>query len=349
MVDFPGPACSDWARSQGLQPVGTAGYYQGFLLVEQPLPWPHDIGELPELIEASALVAPSGVRLQAVYGSLYPGAPDGGAGLGEVRRVVYYWSPAPGWSAPLVRSEVLCRPSEVGQAVAELLRGATGVAGAISGASTAPGTGAGAGASAEVGAPAGTDPRADPDVIDVLVCTHGRRDTCCGSYGTELFGSLVKDGFDVGPGHPEIRLWRTSHTGGHRFAPTAFVLPWATFWAWASPDLLAQVAINHGPCSGVLDHYRGCATVGPPPHQALEKALLAQVGWDLVSTPRRTIDRPDHRVRLESRRFGTWDAVVREGRRVPQPDCHASPELTSKTGVEWVVEDLRRVPVREAS
>ena len=29
------PACSEWARSQHLDPVGSAGYYDGFLLVEQ--------------------------------------------------------------------------------------------------------------------------------------------------------------------------------------------------------------------------------------------------------------------------------------------------------------------------
>ena len=41
--------------------------------------------------------------------------------------------------------------------------------------------------------------------------------------------------------NPDVRLWRTSHTGGHRFAPTAIALPSASLWAWADAALLAQV------------------------------------------------------------------------------------------------------------
>ncbi len=64
---------------------------------------------------------------------------------------------------------------------------------------------------------------------------------------------------------PEVRLWRTSHTGGHRFAPTALVLPSATLWAWADVDLLDRVVGAHGPLSEVVGRYRGCATLGPRP------------------------------------------------------------------------------------
>ena len=47
----------------------------------------------------------------------------------------------------------------------------------------------------------------------LLVCTHGGRDRCCGSDGTRLFQALFPP--------PGVRVWRTSHTAGHRFAPTA--------------------------------------------------------------------------------------------------------------------------------
>ena len=54
-------------------------------------------------------------------------------------------------------------------------------------------------------------------VTDVLVCTHGTRDTCCGSLGTRLWRDLDAGGATVR---------RTSHTGGHRFAPTAVTFRW---------------------------------------------------------------------------------------------------------------------------
>ncbi len=48
-------------------------------------------------------------------------------------------------------------------------------------------------------------------------------------------------------------------------------------------------------------------------------------------------------VGLETEFYGTWEAVAREGRRVPQPDCRSDPGLATKQSVEWVVEDLRQI------
>jgi len=55
-----------------------------------------------------------------------------------------------------------------------------------------------------------------PDPL-LLVCTHGRRDRCCALDGRALVKALVE------AGEPDV--WESSHLGGHRFAPTALVLP----------------------------------------------------------------------------------------------------------------------------
>jgi hypothetical protein len=57
-------------------------------------------------------------------------------------------------------------------------------------------------------------PVADPLL---LVCTHGRRDRCCALDGRALVKALVE------AGEPDV--WECSHLSGHRFAPTALVLP----------------------------------------------------------------------------------------------------------------------------
>lgn len=52
----------------------------------------------------------------------------------------------------------------------------------------------------------------------VLVCTHGRRDVCCAIKGRPLAAGLVTD-------YPGL-IWETSHTKGHRFAPSVLLMPW---------------------------------------------------------------------------------------------------------------------------
>lgn len=57
----------------------------------------------------------------------------------------------------------------------------------------------------------------------LLVCTNGRRDVCCAVRGRPLASAASR----IAPG----RVWEVSHTGGHRFAPTAVLLPWGQTYA----------------------------------------------------------------------------------------------------------------------
>jgi len=53
----------------------------------------------------------------------------------------------------------------------------------------------------------------------LLVCTNAKRDQCCAVLGRPLAASLARDSEAVAD------VWETSHTGGHRFAPTFVSLP----------------------------------------------------------------------------------------------------------------------------
>lgn len=53
----------------------------------------------------------------------------------------------------------------------------------------------------------------------VLVCTHGKRDVCCAVKGRPMAAGLAER-------HPGPVVWETSHTKGHRFAPSMLVMPW---------------------------------------------------------------------------------------------------------------------------
>ncbi|MEL6881674.1 MAG: sucrase ferredoxin, partial [Cyanobacteria bacterium J06607_10] len=54
---------------------------------------------------------------------------------------------------------------------------------------------------------------------DILVCTHGMRDKCCARFGQPFFKEAA---LSAKQGNlPNTRVWKVSHIGGHRFAPTA--------------------------------------------------------------------------------------------------------------------------------
>lgn len=61
-----------------------------------------------------------------------------------------------------------------------------------------------------------------------LVCTNGKRDVCCAVRGRPVAAAAAT----ARPG----RVWECSHTGGHRFAPTAVLLPHGTTIGRAEAD-----------------------------------------------------------------------------------------------------------------
>ena len=290
------------------------GCFSGFLLLEWPLPWPSDLSEIPEIAPVTEVLAASGVRLQG----LVPSAGDG------LRRVISYrWPPATdGRAARYERSEVAVDPSDTVTAALELLGAAPG----------APG-GPRRGHTADL---------PDEEVVDVLVCTHGRRDRCCGSLGTALAQELAGDDRPLGDG---VRVWRTSHTGGHRFAATAIVLPHGTAWAFADTDALRRVVTRTGELGDLLPRYRGCAGMGSRAVQALERAVLGEVGWPLFDRPRSGAELGGGLTELSvSDQSGTvtWEASVRVQREAPVPECGLPIEMATKSEPELVVEGLRR-------
>ncbi|MCO1657446.1 sucrase ferredoxin [Pseudonocardia humida] len=80
----------------------------------------------------------------------------------------------------------------------------------------------------EAGAPL---PGTPVDDTPLLVCTHGRRDRCCAIDGRALAGALVESG--------EPDVWECTHLGGHRFAPTALVLPTGYLYGRLDPETAA--------------------------------------------------------------------------------------------------------------
>jgi hypothetical protein len=112
-------------------------------------------------------------------------------------------------------------------------------------------------------------------VRDVFVCTHGSRDRCCARFGYPLYEALLA----LAAGARGLRVWRTSHTGGHRFAPTMIEMPAGRYWGHLDGTTATAIATRRGPVAGLLACYRGRALVAPLA-QIVEAELFGRHGWD---------------------------------------------------------------------
>lgn len=122
------------------------------------------------------------------------------------------------------------------------------------------------------GIPHGAEPLPVP-TREMLVCTHGERDGCCGRFGEAAYRHLRGE-----HASPALRIWRVSHFGGHRFAPTLLDLPDARSWGRLTTEALTALAQRAASPADLAGHYRGWCAI-PGPAQAAERDLFAEHGW----------------------------------------------------------------------
>jgi len=135
----------------------------------------------------------------------------------------------------------------------------------------------------------------------LLVCTNAKRDACCAISGRALAGWLTEDA-----GTDSDAVWESDHLGGHRFAPTAVVLP-------------------TGYVYGRLD--------GPAAREILRDAAAGQVGGPLCrgrSTWSRAGQAADLAVRAEVQEHEA-DAVTVLGERRLDPVPGAPAQADERT------------------
>ena len=103
----------------------------------------------------------------------------------------------------------------------------------------------------------------------LLVCTNGTRDVCCAVTGRPVAAAASAT-------HPG-RVWETTHTSGHRFAPTAVVLPHGTLHGRLDGASAGAVLDAAAQGETVLDGLRGRST-WPAPGQVAEHAVRQMTG-----------------------------------------------------------------------
>ena len=150
---------------------------------------------------------------------------------------------------------------------------------------------------------------------------RSRRDVCCAVRGRALAGELVAEGADV---------WECTHLGGHRFAPTALVLP--TGYAYGRLDTGGALAALKAAAGGGVDPW-GCRghTGLDPVRQLAELAVREHTGiGDAAALLVDAVDGPGD-VTVRSRDGRVWTVPVVLDTLLPPrpPSCGAALEAAT--------------------
>jgi hypothetical protein len=112
---------------------------------------------------------------------------------------------------------------------------------------------------------------------DILVCTHGSHDQCCARYGNPFYFYARNTISDLQL--DDVRIWKSSHFGGHRFAPTAIDLPEARYYGVLDQDSFRSILTRTGDIEFLHKVYRGWGLL-PSTLQILEREIILLQGWD---------------------------------------------------------------------
>ncbi len=373
--------CSPFRQSFLADPIGSAGAYDAFLCIEVPLPWErdislhdtffslseHDAAESLQTAEQRAnrkpfasLTGPDGRRWRpqglvaasvGLAGADPNGAGSNGADPKAVRVLAFEKQsissdPSVAGSAsqvfqvetavPFDRREWLIEPAQVLPLARALLNAYEPAIAAF----------------------AQYQVMVEADVIDLLICTHGKRDVCCGQAGMALYSTISSQ---LGDPLGKVRVWRASHTGGHRFAPTALTFPDGYAWAYLDDSTTAQILNRSARTSPgspqdlttVGEHCRGVASLSAGPAQVADRTALLHAGWAWAETSRTVevvaFDR--HSLATTLVITGTpadgpalsLQVVVQVERHIPQITCGVIESCEYEVEAVWKVASVRQV------
>lgn len=235
--------CAVFSEANGEDPCGSAPMWDHCLVVEVPTPWEHEVMDSPAFPAglADLFEQRPDVRLQVIQ-------PDDTYSVEGHSRVMLFSRPD-GPVRDMARKEYLVPSDRLFDVVTTVLGG-------------------GSGALAEW-------EQHNDGMRDLLVCTHGSRDICCASIGQPTYMELHSR-----CSNSHTRVWRLSHTGGHRLAPNVIDMPSGRYWSRLTPSRAMQVGGHSGDVADLYDSYRGWPAIASPGAQLAEREAFMREGWD---------------------------------------------------------------------
>ena len=244
--------CSVFSEANGEDPCGSAPMWDHCLVIEIPTPWEHEVMDSPgfPVGMADLLEQRPDVRLQVIQ-------PDDTYSIEGHSRIMLFSRPE-GPVRDMARKEYIVPSNGILDSVTALL--------------------------GRSGDNLAEWEQRNVGMRDLLVCTHGSRDICCASIGQPTYMELHSR-----YSNSHTRVWRLSHTGGHRLAPNVIDMPSGRYWSRLTPIRARQVADHSGDIGELYDSYRGWPAIASPGAQMAEREAFMREGWGWI----------DHRVESE--------------------------------------------------
>ena len=244
--------CSLFSKQVGEKVSGSAPNWKRCLVFELPSPWKADILETPhfppQIIEIVSKVESAGedLRIQCVN-------PDDEYSVTGFIRVMLFSRPEKQRFDKFIREEYLIPTELLGGLVESLVLSRDDLKRYKD------------------------YLEKNDDIRDIFVCTHGIRDTCCGSFGIPIYRQLRER-------YPNIvdhglRIWRMSHIGGHRLAPNLIDMPSGRNWVRIEESDLDTMIFRNKPVSQLAEKYRGLIALDSPYEMVAEGEVFIREGW----------------------------------------------------------------------
>ena len=247
--------CSLVSKANGEDLIGTAGTYEHWLIIEIPQPWPEEIFQENSTLKSliglfQELNFKHGVNLKPMLI-----APDREYSYPGFTRVLYYYRPAKLFSQ-FEKQEFIVPESEAAALVTAIFKHLMQQPNNLSHFQQYQ--------------------QQTSHIRELMVCTHAQVDLACGRFGTPIYRRLRKEYASASNG--KLRVWQTTHFGGHQFAPTLVDLPQGCLWGHLESGVLDLLVHRNASVSGLRQYYRGWTGLSKF-EQIVEREIWMQSGW----------------------------------------------------------------------
>ncbi|MBC1237125.1 MULTISPECIES: sucrase ferredoxin [Nostoc] len=247
--------CSLVSKANGEDPIGTAGTCDHWLIMELPQPWPQNIFQEDPRIKPllglfQELAVKHGVQLRPMLI-----APDREYSHPGFTRLMYYYRSTEMFSQ-FEKQEFVVPEEKAIALVTAILQQLMQQPNDLS--------------------KFQQYQQQTNHIRELMVCTHAQVDLACGRFGTPIYRRLRKEYAPASNG--ELRVWQTTHFGGHQFAPTLADFPQGCLWGHLEPEMLDLLVLRDGSVSGLRKFYRGCVGLSKF-EQIVEREIWMQLGW----------------------------------------------------------------------